>query len=302
MSGQASLRLESYLFTKEAMEAARDHLTDDGVFTMYNYYRHAWLVDRYGNTLKEVYGDAPCAGELVPAIGKNGIALDALYASKDRGSLDCPGTAQAKFWSPSSDDVPAPATDNHPFPYLHTNVLPPIYVWTLLLVLIVSLVAVRVTAGPLKQMLPYADLFFMGVAFLLLETKSVVQFALLFGTTWLVNALVFAGVLTSVLIAILISKRVTFKRPQRLYGFLLALARHRVGAAGVVAAVDARRAALRRRGGRRVRTDLPGEPGVHPAVQGHQPLGDRVRCEPPRLRSSAGCSSTRRWWSGTGPC
>jgi hypothetical protein len=36
-----------------------------------------------------------------------------------------------------------------------------------------------------------------------------------------VNALVFAGVLTSVLIAILISKRVTFKRPARLYGFLL---------------------------------------------------------------------------------
>ena len=44
-------------------------------------------------------------------------------------------------------------------------------------------------------MRPYADLFFMGAAFLLLETKNVVQFALLFGTTWLVNALVFAGVL-----------------------------------------------------------------------------------------------------------
>src|SRR4029079_9284833 len=79
----------------------------------------------------------------------------------------------------------------------------------------------RVTAGPLKQMRPYADLFFMGVAFLLLETKSVVQFALLFGTTWLVSALVFAGVLTSVLVAILISKRVTFKHPERLYAFLL---------------------------------------------------------------------------------
>ena len=44
-------------------------------------------------------------------------------------------------------------------------------------------------------MRPYADLFFMGAAFLLLETNYVVQFALLFGTTWLVNALVFAGVL-----------------------------------------------------------------------------------------------------------
>ncbi len=35
----------------------------------------------------------------------------------------------------------------------------------------------------------------MGAAFLLLETKSVVQFALLFGTTWFVNALVFGGIL-----------------------------------------------------------------------------------------------------------
>ena len=34
----------------------------------------------------------------------------------------------------------------------------------------------------------YTDLFFMGAAFLLLETKNVVQFALLFGTTWFVNA------------------------------------------------------------------------------------------------------------------
>ena len=42
----------------------------------------------------------------------------------------------------------------------------------------------------------------MGAAFLLLETKNVATFALLFGTTWLVNALVFAGVLVTVLAAV----------------------------------------------------------------------------------------------------
>ena len=63
------------------------------------------------------------------------------------------------------------------------------------LVLLASLLLVRVAAGPLRQMRPYVDLFFMGAAFLLLETKNVVQFALLFGTTWVVNAAVFAGVL-----------------------------------------------------------------------------------------------------------
>ena len=66
------------------------------------------------------------------------------------------------------------------------------------------------------------DLFFMGVAFLLLETKSVVQFALLFGTTWLVNSLVFAGILLSVLLAVALSMKVRIRAPQRLYVVLIA--------------------------------------------------------------------------------
>jgi uncharacterized membrane protein len=60
-------------------------------------------------------------------------------------------------------------------------------------------------------MRPYADLFFMGAAFLLLETKSITTFALLFGTTWLVNSIVFAGVLLAVLLAVETTRR--FRTP-----------------------------------------------------------------------------------------
>ena len=42
-------------------------------------------------------------------------------------------------------------------------------------------------------------MFFLGAAFMLLETKAVVQLALLFGSTWLVNSLVFFTVLVMVL-------------------------------------------------------------------------------------------------------
>ena len=49
VSGQSSLRLESdYLFTKQAIEAAQEHLEPGGVFGMYNYYREPWLSDRFG--------------------------------------------------------------------------------------------------------------------------------------------------------------------------------------------------------------------------------------------------------------
>jgi hypothetical protein len=73
----------------------------------------------------------------------------------------------------------------------------------------------------LRQLSTYLDLWFMGAAFLLLETKNVVQFALLFGTTWFVNATVFAGILLSVLAAVELARRVRLPSPLLLYGALL---------------------------------------------------------------------------------
>jgi hypothetical protein len=50
----------------------------------------------------------------------------------------------------------------------------------------------------------------------------VVQFALLFGTTWFVNALVFGGILASVLLAIEVARRWRPANPAWLYAVLLA--------------------------------------------------------------------------------
>jgi hypothetical protein len=66
------------------------------------------------------------------------------------------------------------------------------------------------------------DLFCMGAAFSLLETKNVVQFALLFGSTWFVNSLVFAGVLLSIYLAVEIARHVRLPRPHWLYLGLVA--------------------------------------------------------------------------------
>lgn len=213
VSGQSSLRLESYLFTVEAMREARDHLKPGGAFAMYNYYREDWLIDRLGGTLEAAYGHAPC----VDSVGNVGrMALLTIGRAPD--SVDCPDAWVAADAAAAS----SPATDDYPFLYLRERSIPMLYLVAVALILAVSVVAVRVVSGPLRSMRPYTDLFFMGVAFLLLETKSVVQFALIFGTTWLVNALVFAGVLASVLLAIEVARRVRLARPWLLYVALLA--------------------------------------------------------------------------------
>jgi hypothetical protein len=207
VSGQSSLRLESYLFTLESLRTARAHLKPDGAFAMYNYYRAQWLVDRLAGTLERVFGKPPC----IDAEGSEH------FAALSDGDVEC-----ATTWSPDCRAVPSPARDDHPFLYLRTSSIPGFYLLTLGLILAAALVAVRAAGAPFRTMRPFVDLFFMGAAFLLLETKNVVQFALLFGTTWFVNALVFGGILVVVLAAIEVARRLPARRPSLLYALLFA--------------------------------------------------------------------------------
>ena len=118
--------------------------------------------------------------------------------------------------------VPVPATDDWPFLYLRAPGIAPYYLAGLAFVLGFALVAVigaaRVSRTPLRRFSPH--FFVLGVAFLLLETRSLVTFSLLFGTTWLVNALVFFAILASVLAAIAVNARLHLRSPRLLYAAL----------------------------------------------------------------------------------
>ncbi|MFI2206652.1 spermidine synthase [Streptomyces sp. NPDC020192] len=194
VAGASNLRLESYLFTQQAFEAARDHLAPHGAFAMYNYYRTSWLVDRFAGSLDGVYGHAPC----VTTFGKNAAVLVAGMTAADQSC--------GRIWQPSGA-VPAAASDDHPFPYLLHRDIPTLYLGALGAILLVTLLAVRLTGVRIRNTVRYTDMFLMGAAFMLLETKNVIGFALYFGTTWLVNALVFIGVLFAVLAAVEVRRR-----------------------------------------------------------------------------------------------
>ena len=103
--------------------------------------------------------------------------------------------------------APTQATDDWPFLYLRSPSIQPHYLLALGFVLLFALLAVAgsaaVTRTPLSGFSPH--FFVLGIAFMLLETRSLVSFSLLFGTTWLVNALAFFAILASVLVAILVN-------------------------------------------------------------------------------------------------
>ncbi len=210
LAGQSGIRLESYLLTEQSIEAVRAHLVPGGTFAMYNYYA-PFLESRYASTIEDAFGRTPCA-EVGPPLGGRRLAVLTVHPAG-------PVPNCASFWHGTRI---APASDDHPFPYLPGNDIPKQYLWMIAAIFAASLLLVRAGGGRFSRMRSYVDLAFMGAAFLLLETKNIVQFALLFGTTWLVNSLVFAGVLLAVYLAVETASRIRLPHPAVLYAALIA--------------------------------------------------------------------------------
>ncbi|HEY7375597.1 MAG TPA: spermidine synthase, partial [Polyangia bacterium] len=234
-SSHGGLRLESFLLTEESLRSARAHLSARGLLVLYNYYRQDWSVQKLAAMSTAAFGAPPFVASY-GAWGRaaaimNGPLLATLPAAYQHPYRQPPGVAP-----PVHSRLPAlgdgfmpgdpslkPASDDWPFFYLAKPRVSGVYLWAMLVVLVVAL-AIGAALAPAAAIRRFDwHFFFLGAAFMLLETRSLVTFALLFGTTWMVNALVFFAILTSVLAAVLLNARLPLRRVGWLYAALFAV-------------------------------------------------------------------------------
>jgi hypothetical protein len=215
VSTTANIRLESFLFTREAFASARDRLAPGGLFALYNFYREPWLVERFAAQLEDVFGTPPLT-RIYTERGYAAAALAAGPAVAALGGAPPPGDTVTRL---DLTAAPRPATDDWPFPYLRHPTIELYYLGALAFVLALAALALAgaTRARGLSGRIFSPHFFVLGIAFLLLETRSLVTFSLLFGTTWIVNALVFFAILASVLAAILVNARWRPRDPRLLY-------------------------------------------------------------------------------------
>jgi hypothetical protein len=111
-----------------------------------------------------------------------------------------------------------PATDDWPFLYMRDRHFPEHYALVILMILVVSAIAVfgamRAQPAAVRAAGSWSWQFFLlGAGFMLLETKAIIQFALLWGSTWVVASLAIASVLGMALVANFVVDRVEIRRP-----------------------------------------------------------------------------------------
>jgi spermidine synthase len=287
-SGYSNIRLESFLFTRQAYQDVHRHLKPNGNFVVYNYFRQGWLAARLQKGLEEVFGpgntlvltlpyrkviesDRASFGDFTIFFAgatndlRNAFARQPDYWLRDD---EPPGPASPNgFQQVGPGAIPAAqqmtdygqaatphwqhfglatvlrpegelrtATDDWPFLYLREPTIPT-QSWRGMLImgglglLLVFLFLPRQTkttktgtergintrrGGSALNL----QLFFLGAGFMLVETKAVVTMALLFGSTWVVNSVVFFAVLLMILLA----NRWTLRfQPERLWPYYAGL-------------------------------------------------------------------------------
>ncbi len=276
VSTSANLRLESFLFTAEAFREVRDHLAVDGIFVLYNFYREDWLPQKIG-------GDAG-GGVRVAAHRSVLRRLGGDAGSRPAGGG--PRTARrrpASAWTRSSlANAPQAATDDWPFLYLREPFIAPYYLGAIAIIIAFAVLLVARAAArsgtSIRRFSPH--FFVLGIAFLLLETRSLVTFSLLFGTTWLVNSLVFFAVLASVLLAIVINARFRFRSPWLLYAGLFGSIALTLLLPPSTLLIEPAWLRYALAAGARLRPGLLREPRVQLLVPRHADRGHGVRVEP----------------------
>jgi len=191
VSPMSQLRLENYIFTQQSIERATQLLKPDGMIVFYNYYRLPWVQSKIQLMGYHATGSYPRT----------------IYSMRDFAEMIL--SAQDHPPKPQMDEDVSLPQDDWPFLYLKTRGIPALYRNAMIVMgSLIGLLAILLhttTRTREESSRPAASLklafVFMGAAFLLLETKSVIQFSLLFGTTWLNNSLVFLAVLLFVLAA-----------------------------------------------------------------------------------------------------
>ncbi len=220
-SGMSSIRLDNFVYTRESIKTVRQLLRQDGILAIEHGWPNtaSWRLARviqehfpqdYAVTSynRKFYMTGPGMRNVVSTLGTIMYGREPLriLLPGQEGAVDerlsPPGNVGDRSTLAGQQgavDERLIPTDDWPFLFLLRRHIPGVFFVMGLMLLTLSILVAWHAHGSVRRV--RYDLLFLGAGFLLLETKGVVQMALLYGTTWFVNTVVFTVVLVVILLA-----------------------------------------------------------------------------------------------------
>jgi hypothetical protein len=205
-SHYSNIRIDNYVYTREALTAAKKLLNPDGVMVVKFQVAKPFIAGRLKSTLSEVFGVDPLPFGVDQSFNVSpGTFFVSGSATRIAESVKEPGL---QHHIETHSNVPiayAPiTTDDWPFFYQQAPGLPTSVILISVVLIVVCWHLMKRTAVPISEVAwPF---FFLGAGFMLMESQIVSRMALLFGTTWIVNSITISGLLALIVGANLLER------------------------------------------------------------------------------------------------
>ena len=194
----SSIRLDNYVYTVESFREARSLLRENGTMVLaFAAGSRPFIRDRLFAILAHTFSAPPLA--YFTGYDTSGMVFVEGKAAESNPIGEFPEIGKELQLHQASTLL---ATDHWPFLYLESRTIP-VAIWSVLALFLYFAAAVLKQQVPLRRLASRQGLhlFLLGAGFMLLETKGVTELSLLFGSTWIVNAVVIAAFLFMGLLA-----------------------------------------------------------------------------------------------------
>jgi spermidine synthase len=207
-SHYSNIRIDNYVYTLEAIQAAKGLLRPDGLFIVKFQVDTPWIAGRLHGLLSSVFGTPPLH---LQATGDSYTTGGRFFVTGSSSRLQqiLANPRVAEFVKESSSQMIEHATlttDDWPYFYQHEPGVPAG-------VIVISCALAGLSWHSLRRLGVRATgasslhFFLLGAAFLLLEVQVISKIALLFGTTWIVNSVVISAILLLIVASNLVVDR-----------------------------------------------------------------------------------------------
>jgi spermidine synthase len=213
VSHGANMRVDSFVYTKEGLRDAFDHLKKGGLMSVSFALPNGLMGEKVFQILKSL----PNSGVPVAVLTGYDNSNTTTFMVSKNANVHLPLAFMAthhltdvtpSYMATSMMAIDLP-TDDWPFFYLEKKMYPQTYLMLLALVLGIAFFLVRGLLPSQTWQPSMFSFFFLGGGFMLVETKAITELGLLFGNTWQVVAITIVSVLVMAYLANLFAARIT---------------------------------------------------------------------------------------------
>ena len=225
LSSKGGVRLDSYVYTAESFFEAKKKITKNGIIFL----SFAISTEEMGNKIYKMLKMNFDLDPIILTANKNpekqnfAEGIYAFIVSDRNINLDLSNNIfnetnifkDKKFYN----DIDI-STDDWPFFYMSYRIYPVSYMILISVIFVISLVFLKKQTKMSYKKFSFTS-FFLGVGFMLMETKGITELAKIYGSTWVVVSVVITAILLMAYLANLLVIRKIKIKVNTIYFFLI---------------------------------------------------------------------------------